>query len=129
VNQLRAVSRKHAILFALLVFLVLPTILACAQASSLRVLSSDLTARQFIGDSNVTKSMAAVTGTLRNEGDSAASNCRVVVEFFDDQKNSLGSAAATKESLASGETWNFVVQLTNPDAWKARSYSATVSNQ
>jgi hypothetical protein len=126
---LKTVVGKRLIAFAPLALCVVAVFLACAPASALRVLNSDLTAREFTGDSNVTKSMAAVTGTLRNEGDSAASNCRVVVEFFDDQKNSLGSAAATKGSLDSGETWNFVVQLTNPDAWKARSYSATVSNQ
>jgi hypothetical protein len=34
----------------------------------------------------------------------------------------IGASSAYRQFLEPGEVWNFTVQLTAPDAWKARSY-------
>jgi hypothetical protein len=102
---------------------------ACTAASSLQITGPELTAREFTGDLNTKSSMAVLTGTARNTKDVTARNCVLTVTFYDAQNNNIGVASATRESLGPGETWSFTVQLTNPDAWKARRYELKASNQ
>jgi hypothetical protein len=91
-------------------------------SSNLQVVNSELTSREFIGDQNIKSSMAVVTGLARNTAETPIISCRIDVKFYDAQGNKIGTAAASRESMSAGETWNFVVQLTGPDSWKARSY-------
>ena len=113
--------------------LVLPGLLilltAACSGGSLQVSDEALTSRQFTGDSNGTKGMAAVSGIARNMSDSSISDCKVNVVFYDEHGGSLGSSEVDRSSLGPGETWNFTVQLTSPDTWKARSYKLTASNR
>ena len=71
--------------------------------------------------------MAAVTGTAKNIDNHAINGCEIRVTFLDEQKCVIGVASTTRESLSVGEAWYFTVQLTNPDAWKARSYEITAT--
>lgn len=103
--------------------------LACALSSNLLISNAELTAREFTNSANVKSSMAALTGMAKNNKDTPARNCLITVRFYDSNRNDLGVAMAARESLEPGETWNFTVQLTGPDAWKARSYDIRVSNQ
>jgi len=112
----------------LLAFGVLSLHSSCTPVSSIEIVNSELTAREFTGDQNVKNSMAVLTGTARNTKDSSIRNCIITVTFYDTQKNSIGVVSTARESLGPGETWSFVVQLTSPDAWKARSYNINVSN-
>ncbi len=73
--------------------------------------------------------MAAVTGNAFNPGQSAVTNCLITVTFYDEARNNLGVATATKDSLGPGEVWNFSAQITGPDAWKARTYDIVPSSK
>ena len=114
---------------AFLAFCIFPLQAACISASNLQIVDSQLTAREFTGDLNLKSSMAVVSGTAKNTRDSAIINCAIAVTFYDAQRNNIGVASATRQSLGAGETWNFIVQLTSPDAWKARSYDINTSDQ
>ena len=121
-------SRK-LLLIAVLVTGMLLMWGACMTASNLQITDPQLTAREFTGDLNTRSSMAVLTGVARNTKDVPARNCVLTVTFYDAQSNNIGAASATRESLGPGETWSFTVQLTSPDAWKARSYELKASNQ
>jgi len=121
-------SRKLS-LIVLLVTVMLLIQAACMTASNLQITDPELTAREFTGDLNTRSSMAVLTGIARNTKDVPARNCILTVTFYDAQSNCIGVASASRESLAPGETWSFTVQLTGPDAWKARSYDLKASNQ
>jgi hypothetical protein len=114
---------------AFLIFCVFPLQVACISASNLQIVDSQLTAREFTGDLNLKRSMAVVSGTAKNNKDLSIKNCVISITFYDAQGNNIGVASATRESLSAGETWNFIVQLTSPDAWKARSYDIKASDQ
>jgi hypothetical protein len=114
---------------AFLIFCVFPLQAACLSASNLQIVDSQLTAREFTGDLNLKRSMAVVSGTAKNTKDLSIKNCVIAITFYDAQRNNIGVASATRESLGAGEAWNFIVQLTSPDAWKARSYDINASNQ
>jgi hypothetical protein len=118
-------GRHFVIVFAALLFISL----SCNSGSGFQVLKNELTVRQFPGNSQQTQSMAAVTGNAANPGETTVSNCVITVTFYDEAKNKLGVATATKESLGPGETWNFSVQITGPDAWKASSYDIVPSSK
>lgn len=120
--------RKYAILMAIAVTSVIVTGISC-HSSGLQILSHQLTAREFTGDLNQTRAMAAVTGTARNMSGGRLTSCTITVTFYDANRNNIGTATGSKESLDQGETWNFSVQLTDPDAWKARSYAIEASSQ
>jgi hypothetical protein len=114
---------------AILIFCIFPLQAACISASNLQIVDSQLTAREFTGDLNLKSSMAVVSGTANNTKDLAIKNCVISITFYDSQRNNIGVASATRQSLGAGETWNFIVQLTSPDAWKARSYDINASDQ
>jgi hypothetical protein len=119
-------------IIASLVFLafgIFPLQAGCISASNLQVVDSHLTTREFTGDLNLKSSMAVVSGTAKNTRDAAINNCVILVTFYDAQRNNIGVASATRQSLNAGETWSFIVQLTGPDAWKARSYDINTSDQ
>lgn len=99
--------------------------MACAAGAGLDIISHQLSVRQFTGDLNSTKSVAIVSGLARNNNKAPISNPVIEVTFFDSQKNIIGIASASRGFLEPGETWNFSVQLTSPDAWKAREYQIT----
>ena len=122
------VVAKSVVRVCLLCLTLLPAA-ACAPSTSLQVLNASLTAREFTGDLNSTKSMAVVSGVARNGGDEPISDCRVTVTFYDENGNSLGSSEASQQSLGPGESWSFAAQLTSPDAWKARSYKLVAANR
>jgi hypothetical protein len=109
--------------FALLVCMLFS---ACASSAGLSITNSSLTAREFTDNSNVKQSMAAVTGQVRNVSQATIQNVKTKVIFYDSQKQVIGEAATIRESISAGETWSFTVQLTNSDAWKARSYDISV---
>jgi hypothetical protein len=103
--------------------------MACSTGAGLDIISHQLTAREFTGDLNSTKSIAIVSGVAKNTGKAPISNPVIEVTFYDAQKNTIGSASTSRRFLEPAETWNFTVQLTSPDAWKARSYEINGSNQ
>jgi len=105
------------------------TLIACGSSGSLQILSQQLTTRQFTGQTNTAQSMATVTGTARNIDNRAINGCKIKVTFLDEQRNIVGVASTARESLDVGEVWYFTVQLTNPDAWKTRSYEITATNR
>lgn len=117
--------RYFSAIFITLLFLLI----SCSPGSGFRLLKNELTVRQFPGNSPQTQSMAAVTGTATNPGKSAVTGCMITVVFYDNEKTKLGVAAAKKEYLGPGEIWNFSVQITGPDAWKARTYDIIPSNK
>lgn len=119
---------KINLCLAILAFYMFLLSAGCMAASNLKILNSELTSREFTGDLNVRNSMSVVTGAAMNTAGNTINNCVVTVTFYDAQRNSLGVASAERESLGAGETWNFAVQLTGPDAWKARSYDVGTSN-
>ena len=120
---------KTIISLAFMAFCIFPLQAACISASNLQIVDSQLTAREFTGDLNIKSSMAVVSGTAKNPKGFSIKNCVISVTFYDAQRNSIGVASATRQSLDAGETWNFIVQLTNSDAWKARSYDINASDQ
>jgi hypothetical protein len=115
--------------FIIIMVALLFTAVSCSSGSGFQLLKNELTVRQFPGNSPQTQSMAAVTGTATNPGESPVSGCVITVIFYDDGKNKLGVATVKKEYLGPGEIWNFSAQITGPDAWKARSYDITPSSK
>ena len=111
----------------LLVVLLLPPGMACSTGAGLEIISHQLTARQFTGDLNSTQSVAIVSGVAKNTGKAPVNSPVIEVTFYDDQKNIIGSASTSRGFLEPAEIWNFSVQLTSPDAWKARDYRVTAS--
>jgi predicted small lipoprotein YifL len=111
--------------FFLVLFLVFISCTACGSKGSLQIIDQQLTTRQFTGQTNAAQSLAAVTGTAKNISNSIISGCEIKVTFLDERKDIIGVASTTRESLGAGEVWYFTAQLTNPDAWKARSYEIT----
>ncbi|MDD5398513.1 MAG: FxLYD domain-containing protein, partial [Dehalococcoidia bacterium] len=57
-----------------------------------------------------------------NSSSAPLSDCNINVRYFDAGKNLIGVSSAYKQFKEPGEVWSFTVQLTAPDAWKARSY-------
>jgi len=102
---------------------------SCNRGSGLQLISHDLTARQFTGDLNSTKSMAVVTGIAKNIENVPVTECNITVRYFDADKNLIGVSSAYKQFLEPGEVWSFTVQLTAPDAWKARSYDISSTSR
>jgi hypothetical protein len=113
---------KYARWFACIVLLLVVITASCGKGSGLQIVSHNLTARQFTGDLNSTKSMAVVTGIAKNIDNVPVTECNITVRYFDADKNIIGVSSAYKQFLEPGEVWSFAVQLTTPDAWKARSY-------
>jgi coenzyme F420-reducing hydrogenase beta subunit len=95
----------------------------------LKIVSSELTSREFTGDLNVRSSVSVVTGIARNTKDTSINNCVITVTFYDAQRNNIGVATTSRELLGAGENWDFTAQLTSADAWKARSFDISASNQ
>lgn len=120
---------KELVLAVVVALVSLVIQVSCTSAASLQISNPELTAREFTGASNVKSSMAALTGIATNIKDTTARNCTITVTFYDEQSTNLGVASVSRESLGPGEVWNFTVQLTSPDAWKARSYEISTSNQ
>jgi len=110
---------------------LLPVLISvgCTGNADLEITGHSLTARQFTGDLNLTKSMAVVTGMARNVDSVPRTECNIVVRYYDADKNSIGVASAYKQFLEPGEVWSFTVQLTTPDAWKARSYDISSTSR
>jgi hypothetical protein len=113
---------KYGHWLACLALLLVFTFVGCRGGGGLQIVSHDLTARQFTGDLNSTKGMAVVTGIAKNVDTVALTECNITVRYFDADKNIIGVSSAYKQFLEPGEVWSFAVQLTTPDAWKARSY-------
>lgn len=126
-KKMMTAPRRYILIFFLSLLIV--NLIACSSGSGFRILKNELTVRQFPGNSPLTQSMAAVTGTATNPGESAIEECVITVIFYDDEKNKLGTGTATRPSLGPGEIWNFAVQITGPDAWKARTYDIIPSNK
>ncbi len=120
-------NRSLFLLVFISIFLI--TLIACGSSGSLQIVSQQLTTRQFTGQTNSAQSMAAVTGTAKNIDNRTINGCEIDVTFFDEQRNMIGAASTTRASLGVGEVWYFTVQLTNPDAWKARSYEITATSR
>ena len=120
---------KYGHWLACIVLLLVIISVSCNRGSGLQIISHDLTARQFTGDLNSIKSMAVVTGIAKNVENVAATECNITVRFFDSDKNLIGVSSASKQFLEPGEVWSFTVQLTAPDAWKARSYDISSSSR
>ncbi len=122
-------SKSYGKLFLFtFISILLLTSTACSSTNSLQILNQDLTTRQFQGQTNTSQSMAAVTGTAKNMESHSITGCEITVTFFDERGQFIGVASTTRDSLGVGEVWNFTVQLTNPDAWKARSYKMVATS-
>jgi hypothetical protein len=104
------------------VILLTVTAWSCSGNSGLQISNHDLTIRQFTGDLNSIKIMAVISGAARNISSAPLSDCTINVRYFDADRNLIGASSAYRQFLEPGEVWNFTVQLTAPDAWKARSY-------
>ncbi len=104
------------------VILLTVTAWSCSGNSGLQIVNHDLTIRQFTGDLNSIKSMAVVSGAARNISSAPLSDCTINVSYLDADRNLIGNSSAYRQYMEPGEVWNFTVQLTVPDAWKARSY-------
>jgi hypothetical protein len=102
---------------------------ACSTGGGLQIISHELTTRQFTGDLNSTMGMAVVTGIAKNIDTVPITRCNITVRYFDADKNIVGVSSAQKQFLEPAEVWSFTVQLTSPDAWKARSYDISSTNQ
>ena len=111
----------------LILVVIVASLISCSSGPALSLLKNELTVRQFPGNSPQTQSMATVTGTAVNQGNTPIRGCLLTVTFYDSENNKLGTATVTKELLEPGEVWNFSAQITGPDAWKARSYTITPS--
>ena len=120
---------KYGHWIACLALLLVLTTVSCNRGSGLQIISHDLTARQFTGDLNSTKSMAVVTGIAKNVDNVPVTECNINVRYFDADKNVIGVSSAYKQFLEPGEVWSFTVQLTAPDAWKARSYDISSTSR
>jgi hypothetical protein len=120
---------KTTIYLVLLAFCLLTLQPGCISTSDLKIVSSQLTSREFTGDLNIRNSMSVVTGVARNTKAASINNCEITVTFYDAQHNNIGVATTSRELLGAGETWNFTAQLTSADAWKARSFDISASNQ
>jgi hypothetical protein len=73
--------------------------------------------------------MAVVTGIAKNVDTLPVTECNIAVRYYDADKNLIGVASAYKRFLEPGEVWSFTVQLTTPDAWKARSYDISSTSR
>jgi hypothetical protein len=120
---------KYSRWFACIVLLLAVITASCSKGGGLQIVSHNLTARQFTGDLNSTKSMAVVTGIAKNVDNVPVTECNITVRYFDADKNIIGVSSAYKQFLEPAEVWSFTVQLTAPDAWKARSYDISSSSQ
>jgi hypothetical protein len=120
---------KCLVLPVIAIFLVVSPTISCASASGMQVLNHQLTPREFTGDLNQTRAMAVVSGAVKNINAEPIRYCAVKITFYDAERNNIGVAVSTRESMGPGEIWNFTVQLTNSDAWKARSYTIDTSNR
>jgi len=120
---------KHCRWLVWPVLLLVIVSVSCSSGNRLQIISHDLTARQFTGDLNSTKSMAVVTGIAKNVDNVPLTECNIMVRYFDADKNLIGVSSAYKQFLEPGEVWSFTVQLTAPDAWKARSYDISSTNR
>ena len=120
---------KYGHWIACLALLLVLTAVSCNKGAGLQIISHDLTARQFTGDLNSTKSMAVVTGIAKNVDSVPVTECNINVRYFDADKNVIGVSSAYKQFLEPGEVWSFTVQLTAPDAWKARSYDISSTSR
>ena len=120
---------KYGHWLACLALLLVLTAVSCNRGTGLQIISHDLTARQFTGDLNSTKSMAVVTGIAKNADNVPVTECNINVRYFDADKNLIGVSSAYKQYLEPGEVWSFTVQLTAPDAWKARSYDISSTSR
>jgi len=117
---------RWLICLALLLVLV---IAGCSRDGGMQIVSHDLTTRQFTGDLNSTRSMAVVTGTARNFNSVPLTECNITVSYLDSDKNVIGVSSTYRQFLEPGEVWSFTVQLTGPDAWKARSYEISSTSR
>jgi hypothetical protein len=88
-----------------------------------------MTVREFTGSLNKVESMATVTGTARNNGNSMIQDCVISVTFYDKEKNVVGVSNSSKQRMDPGEIWNFTVQLKGSDAWKVLSYEIEALNK
>jgi hypothetical protein len=113
---------KYGHWVACLSLLLILMSVGCGGAAGMQIISHDLTVRQFTGNLNSTNSMAVVTGLAKNIDSIPVTECNITVRYFDADKNLIGIASSYKQLLEPGEVWSFTVQLTSPDAWKARSY-------
>ncbi len=116
----------YILIFFLALLIILPS---CKSDTAFRITKHELTVRQFSDSMSETKSMAVVTGSAFNSGNSDISGCQITVVFFDGSGNTLGTGSATKEHLYPGDVWNFSIQITGPDAWKARTYKIMATNK
>lgn len=101
---------------------ILLLILSCAPAADLKITSHAITVREYTGELNNIESLAVVTGTAINTGNTEIKNCVIRIIFYDKNKEIIGSAESSKEILKPGDVWNFTVQLKGPNAWKVLSY-------
>jgi hypothetical protein len=112
-----------------LALLLVLTAVSCNTVAGLQITGHNLTTRQFTGDLNSIKSMAVVTGLAKNVDTVPLAECNIAVRYYDADKNVIGVSSAYKQFLEPGEVWSFTVQLTSPDAWKARSYDISSTSR
>jgi hypothetical protein len=102
-------------------------LIACSAQTALRVLEQKFEVSEFTAD--VAQSSASVTAVVINRGWLPADNIVVMVHFYDDQGNMVGTYAASHDQLQPDQVWNFKVEMKGQDAWKVVRYDMSVANK
>jgi hypothetical protein len=119
---------KYKVIIATLILSLLVAAYGCAsRADGLKILSQDMTVREFSGSSP--QSMAVVHGKAQNSKNVSIDSATVNVNFYDKDKRIIATGSAVKQNLEPGEAWDFSIQTVGPDAWKIVSYDITVSTE
>jgi hypothetical protein len=117
--------KYRVIITTLILFLVIVSFGCAGQGDSLKILSQDITVREFSGSSP--QSMAVVHGRAQNVKDVSIDSATINVNFYDKDKRTIATGSAIKQNLQPGEVWDFSIQTVGPDAWKIISYDISVS--
>jgi hypothetical protein len=119
---------KYKLIIAALILSLLIAAYACgSQEGALKILSQDMTVREFSGSSS--QSIAVVHGRAQNVKNVIIDSATIKVNFYDKDKNIIATGSAVKQNLQPGEAWDFSIQTVGPDAWKVVTYDIAVSTE
>jgi hypothetical protein len=116
---------KYKFIIATFILSLLIAAYACgSQGGGLKILSQDMTVREFSGGSS--QSMAVVHGRAQNVKSAIIDSATINVNFYDKDKKIIATGSAVKQNLQPGEAWDFSIQTVGPDAWKIVNYDIAV---
>ena len=112
--------------------LIIVNLTGCAETriadkanSGLHILSHEITIHKFGGE--VVQATATVYGKAQNSTNHTFNLASIEVNFYDADGKLLDKSSTVKENLRPGEIWNFSVQSSGPDIWKAVDYDIAVT--